>query len=624
MIELSSWMSGRGGFAAALRVATRSDRPIEPLLDDLVLIDADRSESRRELTAALHEAAAVSERHGAAAVLPDSSLDFAVLDPGGQGREAGPRLEAFLRDGADNLALRDLIRTAAAQGPHVRCLPTADGDVMVVYAASAAQARRWPLPQPQRRRIEASPHWIVLVAISATRSPGLEQELASLFDLTPGEARVVAALLSAPTVEVVARRLGASVASTRDALDRARQKIGCRNSSAMTRRVLDALLGGPTGVGRTDDAESVRTLLDLTLSEAKVALLVAEGLSAGESALRLGVGVETVKSHLRSTFGKVGVNRSRDLARVVVETRTLDGVRRAAEVVTAAAEPDGRLRLLSVADHRTVAFIDYGGAPGSRLLLVCHGFAGGRTLPPRFVALLQDRGWRPLVPQRPGFGLTDPTAPGRYFDVAADDMAAIASALRCETFDVLARDSAAPALMALCDRHPGRVTRAALLNPKAPRGSIPSSPSVLAACSRFLTANPTLIAPFLEMLRRQCSTELLQRVLVRSCADAPSDAAAIADPEVMRRMVTDIQALLARSSVGAASEQSAYAAWTPRPVAPGTHWSVGFSVELSGGPPPDVWRKVLGVAPAALRSGGYLTQFTDPELLMDLLSGATG
>lgn len=615
-------MTGEGSFVAALRRATLGHRPIEPLLRAEVLIEASRHDNPAELADALQEAAALPEHHGVTAVLSATSLAFAVVNAAGPGFEAGPGLQAWLESSSDDPVLRGLMQSATRGHPQLRSLSTVEGEVIVVYVAAADQARTWPLPAAQRRRLEMSPHWVVLAAMAATRSPDVRQELASLFDLTAAEAGVVAAFLNAPTVEVVARRLGASVASTRDALDRAKRKIGCRNSSAMTRRVLEALLRGQTGVAALDEAESLRTLLDLTAAEVRVALLASEGLSAAESARSLGVSVETVKSHLRSAFGKVGVNRSRELARVVVEARALDGVRRAAEVVTASAAPDGRLRLLSVREHRTVAFIDYGGDPGARALFVCHGFAAGRTLPRRFVELLKRGGWRPLVPQRPGYGLTDPAASESYFATAADDMAAVAASLGCDVVDVLARDSSAPALFALCERHPERVDRAVLLNPKSPVGSITSHTGVLAACSRFLTRNPALVAPFVEMLRRQCRTELLERVLTRACSDAPSDADAIAHPAVMSHVVEDIQALLARSSVGAASEQAAYARWVPtRPPGP-QRWSAGWSLELGRAQLPRVWRKVLGVEPVPLSRGGYLIQFTYPEDLLQLLGGA--
>jgi len=57
----------------------------------------------------------------------------------------------------------------------------------------------------------------------------------------------------------------------------------------------------------------------LTPAELRVARLVAQGLTNGETAKALVVSPHTVDSHLRSAFGKLGINSRVELTRLIVE-----------------------------------------------------------------------------------------------------------------------------------------------------------------------------------------------------------------------------------------------------------------------------------------------------------------
>jgi DNA-binding CsgD family transcriptional regulator len=61
------------------------------------------------------------------------------------------------------------------------------------------------------------------------------------------------------------------------------------------------------------------TLFDLTLAEAKVMLLIGEGLTPAQAALKLNVSENTVKTHLSRIFSKTSTNRQSDLVKIVAE-----------------------------------------------------------------------------------------------------------------------------------------------------------------------------------------------------------------------------------------------------------------------------------------------------------------
>jgi DNA-binding CsgD family transcriptional regulator len=55
----------------------------------------------------------------------------------------------------------------------------------------------------------------------------------------------------------------------------------------------------------------------LTQAEAKVALAASSGLNIPETANRLGVSINTIKTHLRRVFAKTGTSRQTELARLI-------------------------------------------------------------------------------------------------------------------------------------------------------------------------------------------------------------------------------------------------------------------------------------------------------------------
>jgi DNA-binding CsgD family transcriptional regulator len=67
------------------------------------------------------------------------------------------------------------------------------------------------------------------------------------------------------------------------------------------------------------DAPSAPSADGLTQREREVALLVADGLRSREVAERLGIASQTVKSHLKTIFDKLGVRNRVELARRLVQ-----------------------------------------------------------------------------------------------------------------------------------------------------------------------------------------------------------------------------------------------------------------------------------------------------------------
>lgn len=63
--------------------------------------------------------------------------------------------------------------------------------------------------------------------------------------------------------------------------------------------------------------DQLRTLLNLTASEASIAAAMAEGLALPDIAAELGISLNTVRAHIRSIYSKTGVNRQSRLVQLV-------------------------------------------------------------------------------------------------------------------------------------------------------------------------------------------------------------------------------------------------------------------------------------------------------------------
>lgn len=66
------------------------------------------------------------------------------------------------------------------------------------------------------------------------------------------------------------------------------------------------------------ELETLRLIFALTPTEARVALLLAQGLRSEEVALELGVSASTVAFHLRNLFAKTATGRQADLVALVL------------------------------------------------------------------------------------------------------------------------------------------------------------------------------------------------------------------------------------------------------------------------------------------------------------------
>lgn len=363
-------------------------------------------------------------------------------------------------------------------------------------------------------------------------------------------------------------------------------------------------------------ASRASAALGLSPLEAQVAEALLDAPNLAVAADCVGVSRPSARDALARAMRKAGARRAPDLVRRLLDL-TLEAGREGGEAPPDQPGAEERLRVI-IADGRRVAFIDYGPAEGAPLL-VGHGFGDGRLMPQPLLVRCQAAGLRVIIPQRPGFGLTDP-AVGDYLEAASGDLAAILDSLGHGEARALYRDGGVSTLMTFAQRCPGRLQRGVLVNPRTPRWARPPPRGPMSAISRLLLDRPALIEPFAEMLRRHTRTDALAALLRRACQGCEVDRRLIADEAVLRHLVRDAQGLLARSVRGFVDEQRVYASgWSPPELQPGCAWIIAWSGALATDVDLRPWSGLPNLQAKAIEGAGALFAFSHPGEVLSLI-----
>jgi pimeloyl-ACP methyl ester carboxylesterase/DNA-binding CsgD family transcriptional regulator len=555
---------------------------------------------------------------GAAALAPEEAMSVAVLGDREAVVTADPAFATCFPDASAMPDLRELATKARRSGSALGLLQAADGAAVAAWAVCGPAALKWARSDAVRAAV-SQPGRVLVLVFAPSRSSELAARAAVAFGLTPLESRLAEAFLFAPTLEIAGAQAGVGRETARDAMERIMAKTGARRATDVVRRLAE-LMSAVHGNGELTPQVLVEAF-GLTRAEAGVALQIAAGATHKEAADALGLKVGTVQTYAKAALAKTGATRAKDLARLAAETQALSQLVSVAEPVFTSGAPPARLRMMPRPDGRRLAFLDYGPISG-RPAMIFHGFMAGRSLPPALARSLQARGLRPIVLQRPGFGLTSP-AIGDYLACAVADIAALIEALGFEEVTLFARDGGTAAALAFASAQSGAVARAVLLNPRSPLG-LPKTwkAGPVSRLARALLRQPQAIAGVGELIRRRTRSDYLEAGLRHTLGGHAGDEAALADPAVRAQLVRDMQAQFAHSSAGYVAEHLVYSkGWSLPPVGGRGAWTIvslgGFGEE----PPREPWLALPGTTFTRLPDAGVLAQFTHADELATLIAG---
>jgi pimeloyl-ACP methyl ester carboxylesterase/DNA-binding CsgD family transcriptional regulator len=598
----------------ALRAATSAGRPGPALLGAWPVLNSQDPVWKDLLDEITETAARLHPSVGVATFVHPGAVGVALVDRNGRARRSDQRFAEWIGDPSASPACARLASQAWKTGRCIGLVTGDDGRVLSIFAARRDLAGPWGVIAGDAPPACEPRDQILLIAFAPSNSSAMIGRAAASIGLSPLEARLAEAMLDAPNLKVAADSIGVGRETAKDALGSAMRKAGVASASQLVGRVIDLSCEGLGA--QVQDIDLLREALDLSPAEARVAAALAAGGTAKQIGSSLGLSPQTAKSYRRAVFEKVGVNTSRDLQRLLSEVAELGRLSSVSQVLADEGHAQERLRV-AAARGRRIAFIDYGPASGTPLV-VGHGFTTGRLMGSPLLERYRAAGFRVLIPQRPGFGLTD-VAAGDYLETAADDLADVLDRLGVERTRVLVRDGGVASLLAFDVRHPGRLDRPLLLNPRPPLGARRAPPAPMSAISRVLLERPALIEPFAEMLRGQTRGDILEGMLRRACT-LEVDSAAIEAPGLLPQLVRDTQGLMARSVRGFIDEQQAFSrGWTP-PAVSTRGWTVALSGALCGEPDMSHWAGLPDLRCRVIEGAGLLVAYTHADQLLALLA----
>ncbi len=609
-------------FPEVLRERLAEGRPAQAILDAWPTLERAILREPEAMRAALEESARFAPAEGTATVAPRSALGFAVLDADGALVHADAAFHDWFSEGVETLMIRRLVRLAQKDGQASGLIGGSNGASIAACAGVRDVAAGWPMPADCRTALEGPGRRIILLCFAPSRAGDLSARATAAFGFTPLEARLAEALLDAANLDAAAARIGVGRETAREALKKAMKKAGARRSPDLIRRMMDLMCGDHPEP--PDIEEVLGSSFGATAAEAKAAARFAQGLTAREVAEGLGVKEATVRGQLKAVFAKTGVNKAKDLVRLAAETSTLAALTGTAETVLEPIDPHGRLRVVASGDRR-IALTDYGPRSG-KPVVVMHGAATGRRLPPELVRALQKHGYRPIVPQRPGFGLTD-VARGDFLRQGSDDMVRVLDALKIDRTKLMVRDASTPTGLKFAVDHADRITAGIAVNPKWPANSLEHRvrlpQSMMGVIAHSFKSNPQLIGLLAETLRRQTRTDLLEVTMRQTLAALPMDAATLEQPGVLDALVRDTQGMFARTSAGFAAEHRALAGgWSVPEGVGGERWTIAECAPLALTGVEKAWGGLPNVRFRMIQDAGLLVYFSHPQVIADLVADA--
>lgn len=248
------------------------------------------------------------------------------------------------------------------------------------------------------------------------------------------------------------------------------------------------------------NTDLIRRLFALSHAEARLTQMLVRGRSVSQAATELNISTHTARSQLKAVFSKTGTRRQPELVQKVLTspailTRTRNGEPTRPTPRAPAAQ------LLRLRDGRRLCFAEHGDPDGTPVLFF-HSIVGSRLQIHPDKKLIRTMGVRWIVPERPGFGRSDPL-PGRTLLNWADDVSQLADHLGLERFHLAGFSTGGSHAAACAWRMPDRIIRTALISPMAPYSSL-SSLSGMPPTNRMLMAmahyTPTLLNPFMRVM----------------------------------------------------------------------------------------------------------------------------
>ena len=470
---------------------------------------------------------ATGDHRGPPIALTHDGFASAACDRFGSITVAGPR---FLDWFGATEPFSAAVRNIQPDRPQVSLLADdRNGRPVALAAGTQAVAKNWPLDPVVRAALERGGY-----ALVAFRPGALSWARAqNAYRLTPAEIRLVEALARHGDLQRAARDCAVAYETARKFVASAMRKTGSAKQTELIRATLSVAAGE---IPDTRDLSPLaRDLFGLTERQAALAILVARGASRDEAAAEMTISPHRAKAGMKAVFQACGVASAVDLARIFGEITALKGLADACEVTIDGPAGDEPLRLvprrwaagrIAVADH---------GPPRGKPIFVFHSTMTGRHHSRGMIRALREGGYRPIMIERPGFGLTDAAGDDPVI-AAANDVADVRAALGLDAVPVIARCTVASVIATLAHAM-GDVSGGVMVWPDAPPRNDPNRKRMSDRARELFARHPSLARRFCELLCRRTGAAIIERLWRSGAAGVTSDLALMDDPNELADLI---------------------------------------------------------------------------------------
>ncbi len=505
-------------FLDRFRATSGDASPLTSFADDPDGFGAAIENAPEALAAAFADA--VTEDHGAPVLLQEDCFASAACDRHGAMVITGARFESWF-DGVDPFDA--VVRHVSSERPNVSLLADdRNGRPVALAAGTIAVARNWPLDEKVRTALINGQAEYAVVAFRP--GPMAWTAAARAYGLTQAESLLVGALARHGDLQRAARERDIAYETARKFVAAAMRKTSSHRQTELIHKTLMVAAGD---VPRSDSlAAQITDLFGLTTGQADLTVLVAHGCTREEAARRLGMSEHRAKSDLKVIFQTCGVANAADLSRIVVEIDALMGLASACDVTVGSAGEPLRMVPRTWAEGQ-IAVADHGPA-GAVPLLVFHSTVNGRHHPRSFVSALRGAGYRPIMIERPGFGLSD-RAPGDPVEAAVSDVCDVMAAMQIEAPLAIGRCTAA-SYVAAAGAAEGLFAGGVMLWPEAPSHFQQGRTRMTDRARAIFARYPAMAEAFTRVLCRRTNSQSIERLWRKSADGIVRDEAVLDDP----------------------------------------------------------------------------------------------
>ena len=591
-------MAGARQFLDSLRAAEARDEALVPFADDVEGYEAAIDAFPAEIEAFI--LAAGGRGRGTVADIDRAAFASAAADADGKIVLADSKFASWLTE-AD---LTDrIVGRAAGNRPRVMVVASSvSGRPVAVASARGASSRNWPLHEDVVRVLASGRASHALLAF--TPRVNTWETVAETFALTPSEARLLAALARTGDLRAASEALAIAYETGRKLIASAMRKTGSARQTELVRLALQLAAGAIVPPAASDAIFA--ELFGLSLATAKVARRIAKGETREQAATALGISAARAKTDLKSIFVACDVATAVDLSRLVAEVDALAGLAEACDIELFGTEIRNEpLRLLRRQDRPgRIAFADHGPAD-SFPVLIFHTTTGGRAQSPHLLDVLTQAGFRAIVLERPGYGLTDMTQ-GHIWSAAANDVENVLDELGLADAIILARGGAQPAV-ATAAALGRRIRGGVLIGPDPPVHLDRSRRGMMGRTKAMIYNSPRMLNALSLLLSARTSSHAIERMMRSSVAGNAADLAVCDDAAEMAVLVRGGRQS-AQGRLGFVAEHAALSCGDLLQVIPdAANWTVLFGADdplFSAGDAEAYWRTQLNGCQFDVHPGG--------------------